>query len=198
MQRQYTSEKLSHCTNQTITFKRLILGLSPLINDIVRLRPQKTYIICEKGCLIYSCNELTAREHILVRLRFSETTLEAAYVDRCALFQVSLGCRWPSSIFMGKCLRSCRIVALNMRTSIQHYKKRSILLLLLLLLLLLQLLLLLLLLLFYYHYYSIYIYSVCVQTCIYIYISVCIVRITNDCVHQNISVLNSSCTCNFV
>ena len=146
IQRQYTSEKLSHCTNQTITFKRLILGLSPLNQDIVRLRPQKTYIICEKGCLIYSCNELKAREHILVQLRFSETTLEAAYVDRCALFQVSLGCRWPSSNFMGKCLRSCRIVALNMRTSIQHYKKRSILLLLSLLLLpLLQLLLLLLL-----------------------------------------------------
>jgi len=95
-------------------------------SDIVRPRPQKTYIMCEKGCLIYSCNELKAREHILVPLRFSEITLEAAYVDRCALFQVSLGCHWPSSNFMGKCLRSCRIVALNMQSSIQHYKKRSI------------------------------------------------------------------------
>ena len=39
-----------------------------------------------------------------------------------------------------------------------------------------------------------YIYIMCVCKRVYIYM--CIGRITNDCVHQNISVLDCSCTCN--
>ena len=47
--------------------------------------------MCENGWLNYSCNELKAREHGLVLLPFSKTTLEAACVDRCAIFQVFPG-----------------------------------------------------------------------------------------------------------